>query len=460
MSITSFMLLITISVNGTLSRFLAVDFEKNDNSTSVTFSTAFFLITGITVVLLPLSFAFTMYADSFLSIPLKVLSDAKWMLLLVFMAFFINAFSAVFNSIAYVKNRTDLSNISVIISRVLTLVVLIIFFSSGFVRIDVYGIAVLISTIIGTAYSIYVFRRLAPEINIAFRYFDLNQLKRIGKLGFWLIISQVGVVLFLQTDILIVNHIKGAEQSGILATLLQWSFLTRILTSIVSGAIGPIILNLYAKKEFEKLKQLTIFSTKIIGLIATSIVCVLIYFSYDLLYIWIGKEYAEYHLVFVIILSHLGFNLSVNAISNLHLAYNKARIPSLVTLLTGLLNIVLSIVLLKYTHLGLYGIAIAGLIALSIKNFLFTPYYSARLMGEPTKTFFKPIFPSVFITLGVLILSYVIPSSYLNIGSNIFLFILYISIFSIILGLLIYKFVLTSHDRQRLMSLAKSKSVA
>jgi O-antigen/teichoic acid export membrane protein len=457
MSITSVMLLVTVSINGTLSRFLSLDFEKNSVSANKTFNTAFFSLLILILVLLPLSIYFSFNASAFLSIPIRVLDDSKWLFLTVLIAFLINTFASLYNSIAYVKNRIDLRNGSVIISRLSTLVFLGLFFYLGFIKIHAFGIATLIATFLGLIYSYFTFKKLANEITISFKYFDSTQLRRMSSLGFWLIINQIGVLFFLQTDIIIVNHLKGAELSGVYATLLQWSFLIRTLVGIVSGILGPLVLSLFAKEQFERLKTITVFSTKILGLFTSFVSCIIIYFSRDILLIWLGVGYIQYQWLFILTIVHLGFNLSVSSIVNLNIAYNKVKVPGYVALGTGLLNVLVGYLLLKYSALGLYSIAIAGFISLSIKNLFFTPYYAAKIMNISRSTYFRPIYPSFLIVSGILILVVVYPSSHFQIAQSWLKLILHMGGFSLVLAAILFKVSLTDKDRQEISSLILSK---
>jgi membrane protein EpsK len=457
MSITAIMLIVTISINGTLSRFLALDFEVNPNRSIKTFNTAFYLLLMLTVVFLPATILFSFFSEDFLNIPDHIISDAHLLFFFVFIAFFLNTFSSLYNSVAYVKNRIDLRNISIILTKVLTIVVLFAVFASDFVRIQVYGVAVLVGTVVGLVYSYRVFKKLAPELKISFKYFDKKHLSDISTMGFWIIINQIGVLFFLQSDILVINYFKGAELSGIYAVLLQWSFLIRALVAIIAGVIGPLVLNLYAKKEVHQLRKITVFSTKILGLFTVLISSVLIYFAKDILYIWIGQDFVQYKWVFILLLVHLGYNLSVSAISNLNVAYNKVKIPGIVTLITGLLNIVLGIILLVYTNLGLYGIAIAGLVALTIKNLIFTPYYAAKIMRMDLFTFYKPIIPIIGLSGIVIMFTILVPSDFLTIGDNLFKLILAMIGLAGIISLIMYQFLLNGSEKNLLLGMIKSK---
>ena len=63
--------------------------------------------------------------------------------------------------------------------------------------------------------------------------------------------------------------------------------------------------------------------------------------------------------------------------------------------LGGFTNLVLSVVLLKYTGLGLYGVALATVLTYLARSIAFTPVYSALILGERATRFLRPILPGL-----------------------------------------------------------------
>lgn len=452
-SITSFMLLFTISINGTLSRFFSVDMHVGEQQVSQTFNTAFFSLLALVVVLFPGAIVFSFYMDKVLNIPPQVVHDSHLLFLLVFLSFFFHTFGSLFNSVAYVKNRIDLRNTALLIDKVAMLVILIVVFMFGYIHIQVYGIALFFSTLIACFYSYSVFRKLVPFLKITPKDFRTAAFFRMSKLGFWLIVNQIGVLLLLQTEVLVVNSIKGPILSGIYAALIQWSFLIRALTGVLSGVTGPVILHFFAVKDWVSLKDVTAFSMKLIGVFTSCIVAALIYFAPDILRLWLGEDFVPYTPVFIALVFHLGLNLACNPVVNLNIAFNKAVVPGIVTLVTGAFNVIVSILLLKYTALGILGVALSGCLFLTLKNFVFTPYYAAKIMGLSYWTYYKPILPSVILTLAALCGAAFFPGSLPESGHNLMVLIAYTLLFIIFVGIISYFVFFNRSERKRLVSL-------
>jgi len=86
---------------------------------------------------------------------------------------------------------------------------------------------------------------------------------------------------------------------------------------------------------------------------------------------------------------------------SINVCYNRIKIPGLVTLFMGALNLALAILIPVVFHAGFYGVALAGAIVLTLKNALFTPWYASRVLGIKTRTFFSEMGLGVSATFAV-----------------------------------------------------------
>jgi membrane protein EpsK len=73
-----------------------------------------------------------------------------------------------------------------------------------------------------------------------------------------------------------------------------------------------------------------------------------------------------------------------------------------VTLVVGLVNVVLALVLARAFGWGLYGLAIAGGISLTLRRFVFTPLYVAAVLHQPWLTYYRCVVPILGATLGTI----------------------------------------------------------
>jgi membrane protein EpsK len=96
---------------------------------------------------------------------------------------------------------------------------------------------------------------------------------------------------------------------------------------------------------------------------------------------------------------HLCVNLSMYPLYAVPLAANRVKVPGLVTLLIGVGNLLLALLLAGVFGWGLNGLAAAGVLMLTVRHLLFTPLYAARILNRSYGTFFREVVPIVLATL-------------------------------------------------------------
>ncbi|RYZ97886.1 MAG: hypothetical protein EOP47_20680 [Sphingobacteriaceae bacterium] len=401
---------ITVGINGALSRFMAISIANDDKTaTSHIFNTAFTSMSVLMLALFPLLGFFSFNISSFISIPALAVEDASWLFFGVSIAFILTSLAAVFNSSAYVANRLDLVNRVTVINTFIRVILVVFIFLFIKTSIIWYGFAVLVGSLVGSVYSYYLFRKFTPFIKISPSQFQWSSLSSLLSMGGWLIVIQLGNILFLQIDLLVINKILGAHEAGKYSVILQWSNMIRQFSLSIAGALGPLILTLYAKNEFDQMIKISKLSNKLLTLFITCIVGVLCVISGDLLRLWVGEQFVSMKWLFIIVLLPLPINLGVQPLFSLNRAFNKVKVPGLFTVGMGVLNLLLAIFLVKYTTLGLFGVAIASGIILTLKNFIFMPIYVASNMKISKFTFFKASISSLLIMAVALMLTVFYP---------------------------------------------------
>jgi membrane protein EpsK len=169
-------------------------------------------------------------------------------------------------------------------------------------------------------------------------------------------------------------------------------------------------------------------------------------FAPQILTIWVGEKFTYLAPLMILMVFHLTVNLSVMPLFSINVAYNKIRVPGIVTLLMGGMNISLAFLLPLLAGMGFYGIAAAGAIVLTLKNAVFTPWYAAKVMNLKATTFAWSMLPGIVSTIIIAIVGW-IAGSFLQINSLATLVTAGIAI-TIGYGILIWIFGLSSPERK------------
>lgn len=405
--LTEYISVVTNSVNQAISRYLVIDIQKKDwKKANKTFNTSFFSIVGIILIQLPIVFIVLRNFDSIFSVPAELFKDVYTLFLLSITAFLISVFSTIFNTSMYAHNRIDLMRLLDILRIGTRVTTIILLFSIDTPKLYYVGIGEVLAAIIIFFVSMYNWRKLTPKLHIKISDFEKEKLMDMMSMAGWLVVNYVGMLLFIKIDLIVVNRYIGAESAGQYASILQWSNLIRTVIGIFSFLTGPLVLAAYAKKDYQKIKHILLTSMKILGVLVSLAVGVLIVLSKPLLTIWIGEEIAEQALLLKILVVHLSVNLAVIPLFSINTAMNKVKLPGIVTLSAGVLNFILAVLLATKTELGIYGVAIAGMIVLTLKNAVFTPIYASKILDIKWTTFFQPIWQTTLTMIFIVALGF------------------------------------------------------
>ena len=142
----------------------------------------------------------------------------------------------------------------------------------------------------------------------------------------------------------------------------------------------------------------------------------------------------------------LVINLCVLPLFVINVAFNKIRIPGIVTIFMGVGNVILAVSLPLLMGWGYYGVAIAGAIMLTLKNTFFTPWYATRVMGISSNTFTKPMVFGLLATLFIAGLAAIIGKIFI-ISSLIYLAI-FCGVISIVYLIVIWYIGLNQFERE------------
>ncbi len=399
-SIIGYAGIIITSLNASVSRFLTVDLQSNNYAAANrTFNTAFFGFTAVILLMTLPIFILAFFTPSIFNVPDGQEAGCILLFLGVSSAFIIRSWSANFTVQLFAYNRLDLQNIVNLTSLIVSTGLIILFFYLFSPNLGLVGAAYLTGAVVASGVSIILARQVCPHLKISFGSFDRGRFRDLCKLGLWVIINEIGYLLILQIDLIVVNILFGATLAGEYAIAYQLVILLRMFAGVLYGIQMPTILSLYAQKQIETMIRVLKSFVKLMGLgiaLPAGLICGL---SPNVLIIWVGGEFTFLAPLIILMTVHLAINFSVMPLNTINVAYNKMIIPGLITLLLGILNVSLAVTLSLLTDLGYYGVAIAGLFTITFRNAIFIPWYATRLLGVGHFTFIRSIFPGIVATV-------------------------------------------------------------
>jgi membrane protein EpsK len=398
-SITGYVVIVIQSLNIAVSRFLAIDLQREDYAAAnKTFNTALFGLTGVILLLIPVIFVVVYFVPSIFHVPAGQETRAILLFLGVSAAFLIRSWSGNFTVQLFAYNRLDLQILVNLTNLIIQTGLIILLFTLLGPDLALVGGAHLIGAVVASGVAIILARRVCPHLRVSVSSIDRGRVRDLCGMGWWVVVNNIGSLLFLHIDLIVVNLLFGATSSGEYAIALQWVILLRAIAGVLSGNLTPTILSYYARKQTGTLIQFTKSAVKLMGLAMALPIGLICGLAPELLTLWVGEEFAFLWPLMVLLIVHLTVNLAVLPLFSINVAHNRVQLPGIVTLLMGIGNFGLAVALPLLTGVGYYGVAAAGAIVLTLKNAFFTPWYATKVLGVGAHTFTQSMLPGIAAT--------------------------------------------------------------
>ncbi|PKP52618.1 MAG: polysaccharide biosynthesis protein, partial [Candidatus Altiarchaeales archaeon HGW-Altiarchaeales-3] len=291
-SITGYIAIVILSLNTTVSRFLTVDLQRGDYiAANKTFNTAFFGLSFIIILMIPIFTVVAIFVPSIFNVPIGQENGTILLFLGVNAAFLIRSWSGNFTVQLFAYNRLDLQNFVNLTNLVVQTGLIILFFILMGPNLAFVGAAYLGGAIVASGVSIILARKICPNLHISIIFFDRMRVKDLSEMGGWVIVNQIGTLLFLHIDLVVVNLLFGATAAGEYAIAMQWPTVFRTMTGVLATVLTPTILTFYAQKQTKILIQVSKTSVKFIGLIMAIPIGLVCGLAPQFLTVWVGKEF-------------------------------------------------------------------------------------------------------------------------------------------------------------------------
>lgn len=455
-NLTQYFALITLVVNAPAGRYLIIEISRGDiNAANKIFNTVFWGISGLSLVLLLVAIIVSWSFPFVFKVPLGHEIDVRFIFLAVSGAFVLTTFSNPLSLSTYVTNKLYLQSLNdslQLLIRVGIAFSFIVFFSWG---LGAVSLGIWLAAVIGLFITIAFWRHLTPALKIKSPNINIPMLKDITGMGGWMLVNQIGALLFLHTELFVVNFLYGADATGRYGALLLFPTTLRSIAQMISSTLTPPIMDRYAKGDIEGVIRLVCRATRLLGLLIALPLGLICGFSVPLLKIWLGSEFVDLSLILIVLTAHLCVNISVLPLFTLQVMAKKVKVPGLITLVMGIINILLAVILgMPKLGIGLLGIAMAGAIVLTIKNAIFTPLYGAHIINK-NKMFFFPSMAAGITGFLVLVASIFIILKLFEITS---IFQLLTAFIAVSLGYLVFvwSYILNKEDKTWLLNISRN----
>lgn len=385
--------LITIALNSYAVRYVSLAYHDGDTKKARKYYSSVVLASiGIALFALLAGLAVVLNINALLKIPIDLQTDVRILFAVTTVNFCIQTIGAAFLPSSYVADRLDLYNGARVISYMLEILVVLLFFCRKTVHMWYVSAAFVAASFTVLLGNIFIFRRYTNQLCIKKKYFSFEAVKKLFGAGVWNSINGLGNILNSGLDLWISNLMLDGAATGYIAIAKTVGNVGVVLQSAVSQVFQPKLIEIYAANDkkalIDKLRQIMKFT----GLFVGMFFCVFTAAGDEFYALWMPKQNAAllYKLTFLVLLS----NVLEGVVGPLYYIYTltvKNRIPCTVTIIGGLMNVAGMYLLLTYTGLGAFAVVITTAVIMGFINLVTNPLYMARCLQVRWNTFYGTI---------------------------------------------------------------------
>ena len=445
---------ITISITSISGRYFAIARRRENDGEAQEYFSSTLYATIVTILILLIPFVMSSFMiDKIINIPNGFLDDVRKTYVIFIAVFIITFITSAFNDGPFSENKlfytSGISIVNVILKSAVTVSLCLMFEP----RIWFVSVGVFAGAIVSLVLSVIVFRRIIPDIKITLK--PHNRVKDILSSGMWISIGEIGVILFLQIDLFVSNHFVSLKEAGEYAVVLQLPSVIRTFSGTIVSIFVPVVVALYAAGDMEGMKKYVNNAVKYTGIVLSLPIGILCGLGGTLLSLWINPDFAKYQLVLAVLSVHLSINLSVQAVTSVETAMAKVKIPAFMTLIMGTINFGLACFFAGPMKIGVLGIALAGGIVLTCKNFIFSPIYVAYITKSKWYTYFPGVIKPFCTTVGVSIFCYFVQQNiYIP---NLLAFVGVCCVIGIIYLIVVWAFMINRNEKQQILKYIRKR---
>lgn len=456
---TSYAVIITIALNSYAARYITIEYHR-DNKVCANqyYSSVFFADIFLASIIFIISSLFILNLEKVLNISIGLIISVKVLFFLIFVNFYLITVGNVFTTATYIKNRLDLTGIFKVISNIIEIFIFLILFSFGSPNICYIGIGILISSIVVVFTNYMLTRKLTPDLKLNVKNFSFTSVKILVFNGVWNSINSLGNTLNSGLDLIICNLMLSALSMGQLAIAKSISVIFTSLYQLISQPFQPLFLKSYAdNKKGQLIKDLK-FSMKLSGFFSNLAFAGFVGLGVAYYKLWIPNQNINliYKLTVITILTSV-LEGAVNPLYYIYTLTVKNKIPCIITIIGGLLNIGGMYLLIKYTNLGVYAIVWTTAVILTFINLVTNPLYMTYCLKVKWYTFYPSIFEHIFSCIVMSVVFKVISNL---INPQTWIALIFTALLCCIVGAVIHIFiVLNSSEKKRIFNVFKRKLI-
>lgn len=405
-SFTGFYGLLDFGVTSAISRYLTLNFSKNDIKACNSFASIgfyIFFVVGTVAAIISSVIALILYLTY--NREVDDIGIMSWVIIILGINFMIDFPLRVFNGIITGCLRHDLNNLRRLIFRILGASLTFgIVYSGG--KIIEMSLGSLLISVLSAISFYYLAKKVFPQLHLSPKSVRKEDFKPLFKYSFFTSLASITDALRFRISGIVIAGFLSVDviaHYGIASTLVSYfqqtmGHCTMWLTNWFT--------RLDAKNDYEAIQKHTMFAYKITVLLATFIAFGLIFWSIPFITRWVGPKFLDAYDSLVLLTLGMMFAMWQSPTTRVLYATANHRYYAAVNAIDAVLNVTLTLVLVP--RYGMVGVAIGNCVAMFVSKMFILPQVIIRILQISNARYWTNLGASLMKSIICLILPYII----------------------------------------------------
>jgi O-antigen/teichoic acid export membrane protein len=357
-----------------VARFAA---RQESESLSRVASTALFTYSALGLLVLPVTGLIIWKLDSIFHLTPEWSHPAKT-LLLVFgigtaIGFPLNVFGGILEGLQQFTWIGTVQAVSMLVRA--ALIVLALKYGGGLIAI---GLVKVVVNVISSAIYIPAVFRLRPDLRLHWAYSEKSTLRLLGSFGlitFWI---GIGQKLRFSADGVVIGSFLSVQAISFFSIGAKLVFYLTDIVQSMAQIFTPMFSHFDAQGDLAQLRHLLIRSNRYSSMIIFPLTTVMLVLGKTIIRVWVGPGYESSYAILAILMVPSSFYLAQAGSTKVLYGMGRHAFLAWLFLLEGIVNLVLSIILLHWY--GIAGVALGTAIPLTVTSLFLLPPYVTRLL--------------------------------------------------------------------------------
>lgn len=383
---------ISVALNSFASRYIAMAYhEANFDKARKYYSSVFIANVILSVAFFILGIFMILNLQKILNVSADLEHDVKILFFIVLGRYICTLLRNAFDVSTFIKNRLDLTEKLRAFTYFIQAGILLATCVSMKPHVWYVGIASFTAAFVMLLVQYIFTKKLTCELKVRITDFSFQCIKDFIVNGIWNAVNNIGNLLNSGLDLLITNKMLTELLMGMVSVSKTLGSLCYTLVVAISSSFRPKQLEAYSHKNKDRLIVLLKNAMIITGTVCSIILAGFNACGKDFLRLWLPSQNHE--LLFQLAMITLMSDILIGVVNPLYYVFTltkKLKVPCMITIIMGFLNITGMYVLIKDTELGAYAVVLTTMV-LNCVHFIDTPLYASYCLNVRMKTFYPVI---------------------------------------------------------------------